>query len=161
MATLTPGFSGADIANVVNEAALHAARTCQKKVTSADFEYAVERTVGGAEKRTHAMSKDERRIVAYHESGHALIGWIRPTADVLQKVTIVPRTSLALGFAQYTPSEQKLFSKEQLIDKMCMILGGRAAENITFSRITTGAQNDLDKVTKMAYAMVSLQVYIK
>lgn len=154
LSVLTPGFSGADIANVANEAALHAARTCQKKVTSTDLEYAIERTVGGTEKRTHAMSKDERRIVAYHESGHALIGWLLENTDVLQKVTIVPRTSMTLGFAQYTPSEQKLFTKEQLIDKMCMILGGRAAENITFSRITTGAQNDLDKVTKLAYAMV-------
>lgn len=154
LAVLTPGFTGADIANVCNEAALHAARTSKKQVTSADLEYAVERTVGGAEKRTHAMSKDERRIVAYHESGHALVGWLLESSDVLQKVTIVPRTSMALGFAQYTPSEQKLFTKEQLIDKICMILGGRAAENITFSKITTGAQNDLDKVTKIAYAMV-------
>lgn len=161
MSLLTPGFSGADIANVANEAALHAARTCKKIVTSSDLEYAVERTVGGTEKRTHAMSKDERRTVAYHESGHALIGWMLENSDVLQKVTIVPRTSMALGFAQYTPSDQKLFTKEQLIDRMCMILGGRAAENITFARITTGAQNDLEKVTKMAYAMVFTFALIK
>lgn len=138
---------------------MHAARTQQKQVTRTDLEYAVERVVGGIEKKSHAMTKEERRIVAYHESGHALIGWLLENSDVLQKVTIVPRTSLALGFAQYTPSEQKLFSKDQLLDKMCMILGGRAAENITFSRITTGAQNDLDKVTKMAYAMVSWECF--
>lgn len=154
LSILTPGFSGADIANVCNEAALHAARTNKKKITSSDLEYAVERTVGGTEKRSHALTHEERRTVAYHESGHALIGWLLENSDVLQKVTIVPRTSLALGFAQYTPSEQKLFTKEQLLDKICMALGGRAAENITFNRITTGAQNDLEKVTKIAHAMV-------
>lgn len=154
LATLTPGFSGADIANVCNEAALHAARTNQKFVTEKNMEYAVERSVGGTEKRSHALSPGERRTIAFHESGHALVGWLLPHSDVLLKVTIVPRTSLALGFAQYTPAEQKLFTKEQLFDKMCMVLGGRAAENLMFSRITTGAQNDLEKVTKMAYAQV-------
>lgn len=154
LATLTPGFSGADIANVCNEAALHAARTNQKSVAEKNLEYAVERSVGGTEKRSHALSPTERRTIAFHESGHALVGWLLPHSDVLLKVTIVPRTSLALGFAQYTPAEQKLFSKEQLFDKMCMALGGRAAENLMFSRITTGAQNDLEKVTKMAYAQV-------
>lgn len=154
LATLTPGFSGADIANVCNEAALHAARTNQKFVMEKNMEYAVERSVGGTEKRSHALSKQERRTIAFHESGHALVGWLLPNSDVLLKVTIVPRTSLALGFAQYTPAEQKLFTKEQLFDKMCMVLGGRAAENLMFSRITTGAQNDLEKVTKMAYAQV-------
>lgn len=155
LAILTPGFSGADIANVCNEAALHAARTNQKTVNASNLEYAVERLVGGTEKRSHAMTHAERRVVAFHESGHALVGWLLPNSDVLQKVTIVPRTSLALGFAQYTPSEQKLFTLEQLEDKMCMALGGRAAENITFERITTGAQNDLEKVTKIAYAGVA------
>ncbi|XP_058834608.1 paraplegin [Topomyia yanbarensis] len=154
LATLTPGFSGADIANVCNEAALHAARSSQKTVTTANLEYAVERLVGGTEKRSHALTQTERRVIAFHESGHALVGWLLPNSDVLLKVTIVPRTSLALGFAQYTPKEQKLYSKEQLFDKMCMALGGRAAENITFNRITTGAQNDLEKVTKMAYAQI-------
>lgn len=136
---------------------------------------------GGTEKRSHSLTEEERRTVAYHESGHALVGWYEKEncfdiernyykmylkinsnicrllehSDVLQKVTIVPRTNMALGFAQYTPLDQKLFTKEQLIDKICMALGGRAAENITFNRITTGAQNDLDKVTKMAMAMVS------
>lgn len=155
LAVLTPGFSGADIANVCNEAALHAARTNKKVIEANDLEYAVERTVGGTEKRSHAMSDEERRTVAYHEAGHALVGWLLENSDVLQKVTIVPRTNLALGFAQYTPSEQKLFSKEFLLDKICMALGGRAAENITFERITTGAQNDLEKVTKIAHAMVN------
>ncbi|XP_055627059.1 paraplegin [Toxorhynchites rutilus septentrionalis] len=154
LATLTPGFSGADIANVCNEAALHAARTSQKTVKTSNLEYAVERLVGGTEKRSHALSHAERRVIAFHESGHALIGWLLPNSDVLLKVTIVPRTSLALGFAQYTPKEQKLYSKEQLFDKMCMALGGRAAENVTFNKITTGAQNDLEKVTKMAYAQI-------
>uniref|UniRef100_A0A1I8PDJ0 AAA+ ATPase domain-containing protein n=1 Tax=Stomoxys calcitrans TaxID=35570 RepID=A0A1I8PDJ0_STOCA len=154
LARLTPGFSGADIANVCNEAALHAARNCQDKVTTQNLEYAVERLVGGTEKRSHALSPVERKVIAYHESGHALVGWLLPKSDVLLKVTIVPRTSLALGFAQYTPTEKQLYSKEELLDKMCMALGGRAAEDLTFGRITTGAQNDLEKVTKMAYAQV-------
>lgn len=93
-------------------------------------------------------------MIAYHESGHALVGWMLPNSDILLKVTIVPRTSLALGFAQYTPSEQHLYSKEELFDKMCMALGGRAAENLIFNRITTGAQNDLEKVTKIAYSQI-------
>ncbi|XP_060535488.1 paraplegin [Cylas formicarius] len=154
LAFLTPGFSGADIANVCNEAALHAARTKQKVVTGANLEYAVERLVGGTEKRSHSMSPQERRVVAYHESGHALIGWMLEHTDALLKVTIVPRTSLALGFAQYVPKDQKLHSKEELLDRMCMTLGGRVAESLTFNKITTGAQNDLEKVTKMAYACV-------
>ncbi|XP_053950905.1 paraplegin [Anastrepha ludens] len=154
LARLTPGFSGADIANVCNEAALHAARNCQKKVSASNLEYAVERLVGGTEKRSHALSPVERKVVAYHESGHALVGWLLPNSDILLKVTIVPRTSLALGFAQYTPSEQKLYSKEELFEKMCVALGGRAAENLVFKRITTGAQNDLEKVTKIAYAQI-------
>lgn len=154
LSILTPGFSGADIANVCNEAALHAARNGAKKVVEKNLEYAVERLVGGTEKRSHALSTVERRVIAYHESGHALVGWLLKNSDVLLKVTIVPRTSLALGFAQYTPSEQKLYSKEELFDKMCMALGGRAAENITFNQITTGAQNDLEKVTKIAYSQV-------
>lgn len=113
--------------------------------------------LGGTEKRSHALTLIERKIIAYHESGHALIGWLLPNSDILLKVTIVPRTSLALGFAQYTPSEQQLHSKEELFDKMCMALGGRVAENLVFSRITTGAQNDFEKVTKIAYAQVNGQ----
>lgn len=154
MAYLTPGFSGADIANVCNEAALHAARYRNKKVTGADLEYAVERLVGGTEKRSSTLSPGEKEVVAFHEAGHALVGWLLPHTDALLKVTIVPRTSLALGFAQYTPSEQKLFNKEELFDRMCMALGGRAAEAIIFNRITSGAQNDLKKVTEMANLQV-------
>lgn len=154
MASLTLGFSGADIANVVNEAALHAARHAKKVVTANDLEYAVERVVGGTEKRSQALSPEERRVVAYHESGHALLGWILEHTDALLKVTIVPRTNQALGFAQYAPKDQKLYTQEQLFERMCMALGGRVAESLVFNRVTTGAQNDLDKVTKMAYAQV-------
>ncbi|VVC86282.1 paraplegin [Leptidea sinapis] len=157
LAYLTPGFSGADIANVCNEAALHAARYKHTIVRAADLEYAVERVVGGTEKRSHAMSPGEKKIVAYHESGHALVGWLLEHTDALLKITIVPRTNMALGFAQYTPSDQKLFSTEELFDRMCMALGGRAAEAIVFNSITSGAKNDLEKVTKIAYAQV--QVY--
>ncbi|XP_049811983.1 paraplegin [Schistocerca nitens] len=156
LAYLTPGFSGADIANVCNEAALHAARSKQKCVTGSDLEYAVERLVGGTEKRTSVMSPAEKRTVAYHEAGHAIVGWMLPHTDALLKVTIVPRTSLALGFAQYTPTEQRLYSQEELFERMCMALGGRVAESLTFNKITTGAQNDLQKVTKMAYAQVKI-----
>ncbi|CAH1169614.1 unnamed protein product [Phaedon cochleariae] len=154
LAYLTPGFSGADIANVCNEAALHAARVKKSKVNKEDLEYAVERLVGGTEKRNHSMSPQEKRVVAYHESGHALVGWMLQHTDALLKVTIVPRTSLALGFAQYIPRDQKLYTKEELFDRMCMTLGGRVAESLTFNKVTTGAQNDLEKVTKMAYAQV-------
>ncbi|XP_069698705.1 mitochondrial inner membrane m-AAA protease component paraplegin isoform X2 [Periplaneta americana] len=154
MAHLTPGFSGADIANVCNEAALHAARYKQTVVRGENLEYAVERVVGGTEKRSQVMSPAEKKVVAYHESGHALVGWMLRYTDALLKVTIVPRTNLALGFAQYMPTDQKLYSKEELFERMCMALGGRVAESLTFNRITTGAQNDLQKVTKMAYAQV-------
>ncbi|KAJ8737461.1 hypothetical protein PYW08_000056 [Mythimna loreyi] len=154
LAYLTPGFSGADIANVCNEAALHAARHKQTIVKHTDLEYAVERVVGGTEKRSHAMSPAEKRVVAYHEAGHALAGWLLEHTDALLKLTIVPRTNMALGFAQYTTSDQKLYNKEELFDRMCMALGGRAAEAITFNSITSGAQNDLEKVTKIAYAQI-------
>ncbi|XP_032526856.2 paraplegin isoform X1 [Danaus plexippus] len=154
LAYLTPGFSGADIANVCNEAALHAARFKQSIVKASDLEYAVERVVGGTEKRSHAISPAEKRVIAYHEAGHALVGWLLEHTDALLKVTIVPRTNKALGFAQYTTSDQKLYSKEELFDRMCMALGGRAAEAITFNSVTSGAQNDLEKVTKIAYAQV-------
>ncbi|PNF17073.1 Paraplegin [Cryptotermes secundus] len=154
LAHLTPGFSGADIANVCNEAALHAARYKQNTVRGENLEYAVERVVGGTEKRSHVMSPAEKRVVAYHESGHAIVGWMLRYTDALLKVTIVPRTNLALGFAQYMPTDQKLYSREELFERMCMALGGRVAESLTFNRITTGAQNDLEKVTKMAFAQV-------
>merc|ERR1719422_2203734 len=154
LATLTPGFSGADLANLVNEAALHAARDLQEKVKDHNLEYAIERVTAGPEKKTKVISPHERTVVAYHESGHALVGWMLKHTDALLKVTIIPRTSAALGFAQYTPVDKKLFSPEELMDRMCMALGGRVAESLTFNKVTTGAQNDLEKVTKMAYSQI-------
>ena len=154
LAQLTPGFSGADLANLVNEAALHAARDLQDKIKEKNLEYAIERVIAGPEKKTKMLSAHERTVVAYHESGHALVGWMLQHTDALLKVTIIPRTSAALGFAQYTPLDKKLFSPEEMMDRMCMALGGRVAESLTFNKITTGAQNDLDKVTKMAYAQI-------
>ncbi|XP_078607985.1 mitochondrial inner membrane m-AAA protease component paraplegin-like [Branchiostoma floridae x Branchiostoma japonicum] len=154
LAELTPGMSGADVANICNEAALHAARENQKVVDTQDFEHAVERVIGGTAKKSKVLNQEERKVVAYHESGHALVGWLLEHTDALLKVTIVPRTSAALGFAQYLPKEQYLYSQEELFDKMCMALGGRAAEAIIFNRVTTGASDDLKKVTKMAYAQI-------
>ncbi|XP_071785734.1 mitochondrial inner membrane m-AAA protease component paraplegin-like [Asterias amurensis] len=154
LAQLTPGMSGADIANVCNEAALHAARESKKVVGAADFESAIERVIAGATKVNRVMSEEERRVVAFHESGHALTGWLLEHTDALMKVSILPRASAALGFAQYLPSDQKLYSTEQLFDRMCMALGGRAAEALIFNKITTGAQDDLNKVTKMAYSQI-------
>lgn len=154
IAQLTPGMSGADIANVCNEAALHAARKDKTFVNASDFEYAIERVVGGTEKRSSAMTLDERRIIAYHECGHALVGWLLKHADPILKVSIVPRTTNILGYAQYIPSDRKLHSPEEFFDRMCMALGGRVAELITFNHLSTGAQDDLQKVTKMATAQV-------
>merc|ERR1712241_306145 len=154
LATLTPGFSGADLANLINEAALHAARVKHSSVTKEDLEYAIERVIAGPEKKTNVLQSSERNIVAYHESGHALVGWMLKHTDALLKVTIIPRTSMALGFAQYTPIDKKLYSPEEYLDRMCMALGGRVAESLTFNRITTGAQNDLQKVTQMANAQI-------
>ena len=126
----------------------------EDKISTKNLEYAMERVVAGPEKKSSVISPAEKRVVAYHESGHALVGWMMEHTDALLKVTIIPRTSQALGFAQYTPRDQKLYSPEQLMDKMCMALGGRVAESITFNKVTTGAQNDLEKVTKMAYAQI-------
>ncbi|XP_011148234.2 paraplegin isoform X2 [Harpegnathos saltator] len=154
LAYLTPGFSGADIANVCNEAALHAARDKKKQVDSNDLMYAIDRTIGGLTKRNNPLTPSTKRVVAYHEAGHALVGWLLEHTDALLKVTIVPRTNLSLGFAQYTQSDQKLHTKEELFERMCMMLGGRAAEHITFDKISTGAENDLKKVTKTAYVQV-------
>ncbi|XP_014474861.1 PREDICTED: paraplegin [Dinoponera quadriceps] len=154
LAYLTPGFSGADIANVCNEAALHAARDKKKQVDSGDLMYAIDRTIGGLTKRNNPLTPSTKRVVAYHEAGHALVGWLLEHTDALLKVTIVPRTNLSLGFAQYTESDQKLHSKEELFERMCMMLGGRAAEHIKFDKISTGAENDLKKVTKTAYMQV-------
>ncbi|WP_439181912.1 ATP-dependent zinc metalloprotease FtsH [Carboxylicivirga taeanensis] len=154
LAKQTPGFSGADIANVCNEAALIAARNNKKIVEKEDFLSAVDRIVGGLEKKNKIISKDEKKAIAYHEAGHATISWLLEYAHPLVKVTIVPRGK-ALGAAWYLPEERQLTTTEQILDEMCSTLGGRAAEEIMFGRISTGALNDLEKVTKQAYAMVS------
>ncbi|XGW26749.1 hypothetical protein V3C99_007385 [Haemonchus contortus] len=156
LSQMTPGFTGADISNVVNEAAIRAASTGKHVVTVNELEYALDRVLAGAEKRSRSLIEEEREVVAYHEAGHALVGWLLEHTDALLKVTIIPRTSAALGFAQYSPKEKKLYTKEELFDRMCMMLGGRAAENIKFGRITTGAEDDLKKVTKSAYAQVKV-----
>ncbi len=154
MAKQTPGFSGADIANVCNESALIAARKGKKIVEKEDFLDAVDRIVGGLERRDKIISPYERKAVAYHEAGHASISWLLEHAHPLVKVTIVPRGK-ALGAAWYLPEERQLTTTEQILDEMCSALGGRAAEELTFGRISTGALSDLEKVTKQAYAMVS------
>ncbi|XP_017260456.1 paraplegin isoform X2 [Kryptolebias marmoratus] len=154
LAELTPGFSGADIANICNEAALHAAREGFKSIDTFNFEYAVERVLAGSVKKNKILRKEEQRVVAFHESGHALVGWLLEHTDAVMKVSIAPRTNAALGFAQILPRAQFLFTKEQLFQRMCMALGGRAAEAITFNKVTTGAQDDLRKVTRVAYSMV-------
>ncbi|KAJ0610843.1 putative peptidase M41, AAA+ ATPase domain, ATPase, AAA-type, core, peptidase, FtsH [Helianthus annuus] len=156
LAALTPGFAGADIANVCNEAALVAARRESAVITMEHFEAAIDRVIGGLEKKNRVISKLERRTVAYHESGHAVVGWFLEHAEPLLKVTIVPRGTAALGFAQYVPNENLLMTKEQLFDLTCMTLGGRAAEQVLIGKISTGAQNDLEKVTQMTYAQVAV-----
>lgn len=156
MSALTPGFAGAEIANICNEAAIIAARTDSLSVGLAAFEKAADRVIGGIEKPNKIMTPLEKRTVAYHEAGHAIVGWFSENASPLLKVTIVPRTSGALGFAQYLPKELNLHTKEQIMDMMCMTLGGRAAEELTFGNVTTGASDDLNKVTQMAYSMVKI-----
>ncbi|MEJ5962303.1 ATP-dependent zinc metalloprotease FtsH [Pedobacter immunditicola] len=151
----TPGFAGAEIANVCNEAALIAARRNKTSVDMQDFQDAIDRVIGGLEKKNKIISPEEKKIVAYHEAGHAIAGWFLEHADPLVKVSIVPRGVAALGYAQYLPKEQFLYTTEQLTDGMCMTLGGRVAEEIVFSKISTGAQNDLERITKLAYAMVT------
>ncbi|MFL1685018.1 MULTISPECIES: ATP-dependent zinc metalloprotease FtsH [Bacteroidales] len=153
LARQTPGFSGADIANVCNEAALIAARKGKSFVQKQDFMDAVDRIVGGLEKRTKITTVDEKRSIAIHEAGHASLSWFLQYANPLVKVTIVPRGK-ALGAAWYLPEERQITTKEQLLDEMCATLGGRAAEELFIGRISTGAANDLERVTKQAYAMV-------
>uniref|UniRef100_A0A671ND31 AFG3-like protein 2 n=1 Tax=Sinocyclocheilus anshuiensis TaxID=1608454 RepID=A0A671ND31_9TELE len=153
MAALTPGFSGADIANVCNEAALIAARHLSDAINQKHFEQAIERVIGGLEKKTQVLQPEEKKTVAYHEAGHAVAGWFLEHADPLLKVSIIPRGK-GLGYAQYLHKEQYLYTKEQLLDRMCMTLGGRVSEEIFFGRITTGAQDDLKKVTQSAYAQI-------
>jgi cell division protease FtsH len=156
LASLTPGFAGADIANVCNEAALIAARKGKSEVQLDDFNDAIDRVIGGLEKKNKIISPHEKEIIAYHEAGHAICGWFLENADPLLKVTIIPRGVAALGYAQYLPKEQYLYRTEQLMDMMSMTLGGRAAEEIVFGKISTGAQNDLQRITQMAYAMVTV-----
>jgi len=156
LATRSPGMSGADIANVCNEAALHAAREGQKMVDGQNFDHAIERVVFGPEKKSKILQDEERRVLAYHEAGHALCGWLLEHTDALMKVSIAPRTNSALGFSQLAPSDLKLYSKEQLFDRMCMTLGGRVAELLVFNKVTTGAEDDLKKVTNMAYRQIRL-----
>jgi len=156
LAGLTPGLTGADIANMCNEGAIQAARRKADSVTLEDFEKASDRVVGGLESNK-LISKKEKEIVAHHEAGHAVAGWFLEHADPLMKVTIVPRSSGALGFAQYLPKEVFLRTREQITDIICMALAGRAAEQIMFGRVTTGASDDLRRVTGMVYQMI--QVY--
>ncbi|HRD44080.1 MAG TPA: AAA family ATPase, partial [Ferruginibacter sp.] len=155
LAEQTPGFAGADIANVCNEAALIAARKNKEAVDMSDFQDAIDRVIGGLEKKNKLISPEEKEIIAYHEAGHAICGWFLEHAYPLLKVTIVPRGTAALGYAQYTPKEQYLYNTDQLIDQICMTLGGRASEDIFFGKISTGASNDLQQITKIAYSMVT------
>jgi len=156
LAAQTPGFAGAEIANVCNESALIAARKNKTSIEMSDFQDAIDRVIGGLEKKNKIISPEEKKIVAYHEAGHAVAGWYLEHADPLVKVSIVPRGIAALGYAQYLPKEQYLYQTDQLLDEMCMALGGRAAEEIIFGKISTGALSDLERITKMAYSIVSV-----
>ncbi len=155
LAKQTPGFSGADIANVANEAALIAARKNKSAVEKQDFLDSIDRIVGGLENRSKVIKPSEKKAIAYHEAGHATVSWLLQHAHPLLKVTIVPRGK-ALGAAWYLPQERQITTKDQLLDQMCSVLGGRAAEEIVFGEISTGAQNDLERATKQSYAMVSI-----
>jgi AFG3 family protein len=156
LAAQTPGFAGAELANICNEAALIAARRNKQEVEMTDFQDAIDRVIGGLEKKNKIISPQEKEIVAYHEAGHAVTGWFLEHAHPLVKVSIVPRGVAALGYAQYLPKEQFLYQTEQLLDQLCMSLGGRAAEELIFGKISTGALRDLEYVSKMAYNMVSI-----
>lgn len=156
LASQTPGFAGAELANLCNEAALLAARRDKKAVEMIDFQDAIERVVAGLEKKNKLINADERKIVAYHEAGHAIVGWFLEHTDTVLKVSIVPRGHAALGYTLQTPLEDRfLMTTEELNDKICALLGGRVAEEIIFGRISTGAQNDLERITTMAFAMVA------
>ncbi len=156
LASQTPGFAGADIANICNEAALIAARKGQTEVRMQDFNDAIDRVIGGLEKKNKIISPEEKKIIAFHEAGHAICGWFLEHAHPLVKVSIVPRGVAALGYAQYLPKEQFLYTTEQMNDQLVGLFGGRAAEELIFGRISTGAQNDLERITRMAYSMVSI-----
>jgi len=155
LAALTPGFSGAEVANVCNEAALIAARRKKTEVDSECFDAAIDRVIAGMEKKGLVMDAHERRVVAFHEAGHALTGWLLEHADPVMKVSIVPRGKAALGYSQSLPRDVSLHTEEQLSDTMVMALGGRAAEEVIFDVVSSGAQNDLERVTKMAYSMIT------
>jgi len=154
LSEMTPGFVGADIANICNEAALIAARRNKKAVEIEDFNYALDKVIGGLEKKNKIISPEEKQIIAYHEAGHAICGWFLEHAHPLVKVTIVPRGLAALGYAQYLPKEQYITRKDKLLDDICMTLGGRAAESVVFDKISTGAQSDLDHITRLSYEMI-------
>lgn len=156
LAEQTPGFAGADIANVCNEAALIAARKNKSSVDMEDFQDAIDRIIGGLEKKNKIIAPEEKKIIAYHEAGHAICGWYLKHAHPLLKVTIIPRGVAALGYAQYTPKEQYLYNEEQLLDQICMTLGGRASEEVFFKEVSTGAGNDLQQITKIAYSMITV-----
>ena len=156
LAIQTPGFAGADIANICNEAALIAARKGKSEVDMSDFNDAIDRVIGGLEKKNKIILPEEKRIIAYHEAGHAVSGWFLEHAHPLVKVTIVPRGVAALGYAQYLPKEMYIRTTDHLLDDMCMSLGGRAVEELVFGKISTGALSDLQHVTRMAYAMVAM-----
>lgn len=155
LSSLTPGFSGAEIANVCNEGAIIAARTDLQSVGIKEFENAIERVIGGIEKKT-IMTLDEKKIIAYHEAGHAVAGWFLEHSNPLLKVTIIPRSKGSLGFAQYLPEEVSLYSKEALNDMICTALGGRISEDLFFNKITTGASDDIKKVTQIAQSLVTV-----
>ena len=155
LARQTPGFSGADLANICNEAALIAARHLKKQVDKQDFLDAVDRVIGGLEKKNKIITADEKKAIAYHEAGHATVSWLVEHASPLVKVTIVPR-GRSLGAAWYLPEERHLTTAEQMYDEICAALGGRAAEDVMYGKVSTGALSDLEKVTKQAYAMVTM-----
>ena len=154
LASLTPGFSGSDIANICNEAAILAARNLRTSITTHDFEMAVERVIGGVE-RKQIVSQEERKTVAVHESGHAVVSWFLEGGMPLLKLTIIPRSKGALGFAQYLPNESSLQTREEILDQICSILGGRIAEKVFFGKVTTGAANDLEKIYELAHSFVT------
>lgn len=147
-------FEGAEIANVCNEAALHAANEKKVKIDNTDLMYAVDKVLGGTVKKSSTLTPSEKKVIVYHEAGHAVAAWMLEYANPLIKITIVPRTNKQLGFSQYSDSNLKLLSSKHLFERMCVLLGGRVAENIMFNKISTGAQNDLQKVTDMAYLQV-------
>ena len=155
VAATTPGFVGADLANIVNEAALRAARLKKASVEMQDFEDAIDRIVGGLERRTRLINDEEREAVAYHEAGHAIIAHLRPGADPVSKVSIIPRGVAALGYTQQTPAEDRyLLRKSELLDRLDVLFGGRAAEDLIYGDVSTGAHNDLQRATVMARQVV-------